>query len=95
MHLTGKEYLMALTLARNPNATVTKDRFLDQLYGGMDEPELKIIDVFICKLRKKFDRVLGDGAGHEIIQTVWGLGYNWRLVKRAEDSKKKELAKAV
>jgi two-component system cell cycle response regulator CtrA len=45
--------------------------FLNHLYGGMDEPELKIIDVFICKLRKKLKAVAGD----HYIETVWGRGY--------------------
>ena len=45
--------------------------FLNHLYGGMDEPELKIIDVFICKLRKK----LGLACGDSYIETVWGRGY--------------------
>jgi two-component system cell cycle response regulator CtrA len=46
--------------------------FLNHLYGGMDEPELKIIDVFICKLRKKLAAATG---GEHYIETVWGRGY--------------------
>jgi len=46
--------------------------FLNHLYGGMDEPELKIIDVFICKLRKKLAQATG---GNHFIETVWGRGY--------------------
>jgi two-component system cell cycle response regulator CtrA len=46
--------------------------FLNHLYGGMDEPELKIIDVFVCKLRKKLAQATG---GHHYIETVWGRGY--------------------
>ncbi|ASM72488.1 cell cycle response regulator CtrA [Pseudosulfitobacter pseudonitzschiae] len=38
----------------------------------MDEPELKIIDVFICKLRKKLSTATG---GQNYIETVWGRGY--------------------
>jgi two-component system cell cycle response regulator CtrA len=49
-----------------------KEMFLNHLYGGMDEPELKIIDVFICKLRKKLSNAT-DGENH--IETVWGRGY--------------------
>lgn len=51
---------------------VSKESFLDHLYGGMDEPEMKIIDVFICKLRKKIEKA---GARSPLIQTVWGRGY--------------------
>ncbi|MGE4562454.1 MAG: response regulator transcription factor [Rhodospirillales bacterium] len=72
IHLTGKEYgiLELLTLRRG--TTLTKEMFLNHLYGGMDEPELKIIDVFICKLRKKLSNATG---GETYIETVWGRGY--------------------
>ena len=53
VNLTGKEYQMLELLALRLGSTLTKEMFLNHLYGGMDEPELKIIDVFICKLRKK------------------------------------------
>ena len=53
LHLTGKEYAMLELLCLRKGTTLTKEMFLNHLYGGMDEPELKIIDVFICKLRKK------------------------------------------
>jgi two-component system cell cycle response regulator CtrA len=53
VHLTGKEYQMLELLSLRKGTTLTKEMFLNHLYGGMDEPELKIIDVFICKLRKK------------------------------------------
>src|SRR5580693_9153418 len=53
VHLTGKEYQMLELLSLRKGTTLTKEMFLNHLYGGMDEPELKIIDVFICKLPKK------------------------------------------
>lgn len=72
VHLTGKEYQMLELLSLRKGTTLTKEMFLNHLYGGMDEPELKIIDVFICKLRKKLDAVSG---GQNYIETVWGRGY--------------------
>jgi two-component system cell cycle response regulator CtrA len=51
LHLTGKEYGILELLALRKGTTLTKEQFLNHLYGGMYEPELKIIDVFICKLR--------------------------------------------
>ena len=72
VHLTGKEYQMLELLSLRKGTTLTKEMFLDHLYGGMDEPELKIIDVFICKLRKKIAQAT-DNANY--IQTVWGRGY--------------------
>jgi two-component system, cell cycle response regulator CtrA len=71
VHLTGKEYQMLELLSLRKGTTLTKEMFLNHLYGGMDEPELKIIDVFICKLRKK----LQAAAGQHYIETVWGRGY--------------------
>ncbi len=72
VHLTGKEYQMLELLSLRKGTTLTKEMFLNHLYGGMDEPELKIIDVFICKLRKKVSEAT-DGANY--IETVWGRGY--------------------
>jgi two-component system cell cycle response regulator CtrA len=72
VHLTGKEYQMLELLSLRKGTTLTKEMFLNHLYGGMDEPELKIIDVFICKLRKKL-AVASGGESH--IETVWGRGY--------------------
>jgi two-component system, cell cycle response regulator CtrA len=72
VHLTGKEYQMLELLSLRKGTTLTKEMFLNHLYGGMDEPELKIIDVFICKLRKKLAEATG---GDNYIETVWGRGY--------------------
>ena len=72
VHLTGKEYQMFELLSLRKGTTLTKEMFLNHLYGGMDEPELKIIDVFICKLRKKLSKATD---GDNYIQTVWGRGY--------------------
>ncbi|MBT5191825.1 MAG: response regulator transcription factor [Rhodospirillaceae bacterium] len=72
LHLTGKEYAMLELLSLRKGTTLTKEMFLNHLYGGMDEPELKIIDVFICKLRKKLANATG---GEHYIETVWGRGY--------------------
>jgi two-component system cell cycle response regulator CtrA len=72
VHLTGKEYEMLELLSLRKATTVSKEMLFNQLYGGMNEPEIKIIDVFICKLRKK----LADASkGKDYIKTVWGQGY--------------------
>ncbi len=72
IHVTGKEYAMLELLSLRKGTTLTKDMFLNHLYSGMDEPELKIIDVFICKLRKKLSHACG---GENYIETIWGRGY--------------------
>jgi len=72
LHLTGKEYGILELLSLRKGTTLTKEMFLNHLYGGMDEPELKIIDVFVCKLRKKLGNATG---GNNYIETVWGRGY--------------------
>ncbi len=85
VHLTGKEYQMLELLSLRKGTTLTKEMFLNHLYGGMDEPELKIIDVFICKLRKKLSEATG---GENYIETVWGRGYVLREPQSAEAKRK-------
>ena len=82
VHLTGKEYAMLELLSLRKGTTLTKEMFLNHLYGGMDEPELKIIDVFICKLRKKLALACG---GENYIETVWGRGYVLRDLDEMEE----------
>ncbi len=88
LHLTGKEYGILELLSLRKGSTLTKEMFLNHLYGGMDEPEVKIIDVFICKLRKKLQDAAG---GDNYIETVWGRGY---VLRDPEEDKQKEAANA-
>jgi two-component system cell cycle response regulator CtrA len=74
VHLTGKEFAILELLVLRKGMVLTKEAFLNHLYGGMDEPEMKIIDVFICKLRKK----LAQAGATNLIGTVWGRGYMMR-----------------
>jgi two-component system cell cycle response regulator CtrA len=80
VHLTVKEYRMLEFLSLRKGTTLTKEMFLNQLYGGMDEPEIKIIDVFMCKIRKKLANA-SNGKGY--IETVWGRGYLLREPREA------------
>jgi two-component system, cell cycle response regulator CtrA len=75
VYLTLKEYQMLELLSLRKGMTLTKEMFLNHLYGGLDEPEPKIIDVFICKLRKKLVNASG---GSDYIETIWGRGYRLR-----------------
>lgn len=72
LHLTSKEYGILELLTLRKGSLLTKEMFLNHLYGGIDEPDLKIIDVFVCKLRKKLAEAAG---GLNYIETVWGRGY--------------------
>ena len=83
LHLTGKEYGILELLALRKGTTLTKEMFLNHLYNGRDEPELKIIDVFVCKLRKKLSEATG---GENYIETVWGRGYVLRDPRPEEES---------
>ncbi|QDH13783.1 response regulator transcription factor [Formicincola oecophyllae] len=74
VHLTGKEYAILELLVMRKGAILTKDMFLNHLYGGIDEPEIKIIDVFICKLRRKLQKC----GVENLITTIWGRGYIMR-----------------
>ncbi|GAA6165131.1 response regulator transcription factor [Pelagimonas sp. KU-00592-HH] len=89
VHLTGKEYQMLELLSLRKGTTLTKEMFLNHLYGGMDEPELKIIDVFICKLRKKLSEATG---GETYIETVWGRGYVLRDPAPVENTREQRVA---
>lgn len=75
MILTNKEYAILELLAMKSGSVLAKEIFLNHIYGGMDEPELKIIDVFVCKIRKKIAELTG---GLNLIETVWGRGYIMR-----------------
>ena len=86
LHLTGKEYGILELLSLRKGTTLTKEMFLNHLYGGMDEPEPKIIDVFVCKLRKK---LMTAAKGDNYIETVWGRGYVLREPAAAAASLKK------
>jgi two-component system, cell cycle response regulator CtrA len=83
VNLTGKEYQMLELLSLRRGTTITKGMFLSQLYGGMDEPEIKIIDVFMCKIRKKLATA---SNGKDYIETVWGRGY---LLREPEEASAK------
>ena len=72
VHLSDKEYDLLELLSQHKGTVVTKEMFLAHLYNGIKEPELKIIDVFVCHLRKKLARATG---GNHYIETVWGRGY--------------------
>ena len=75
VYLTGKEYKLLEILCLRKGNAITKEMVLNQLYGGMDEPEIKIIDVFLCKVRKKLANASG---GKNYIETIWGHGYMLR-----------------
>lgn len=84
IHLTSKEYSILELLVLRKGSILTKEMFLNHLYGGMDEPDLKIIDVFVCKLRKKLSK---ETDGINYIETVWGRGY------KLNESDEKDAAK--
>jgi len=89
VHLTGKEYGILELLSLRKGTTLTKEMFLNHLYGGIDEPELKIIDVFVCKLRKKLSAAC---EGENYIETVWGRGYVLRDPAPGKTRHEKEVA---
>lgn len=86
IHLTGKETSILELMAMRKGVTVSKDQFLNNLYGGIDEPEQKIIDVFMCKLRKKLIKIIGE----DYIKTDWGRGYHLQEPKAGRKKSPKE-----
>lgn len=90
LHLTGKEYALLELLCLRKGTTISKEQFLNHLYDGMDEPEMKIIDVFLCKMRRKMEKI---ARGEKYIQTVWGRGYILKeMHPAAEPHKKKKIS---
>ena len=76
--LNAKEFRIIEFLGLRKGAVLRKGAFLNHLCGGIDEPEPKIIDVFMCKLRRK----LADaGASGVVIDTIWGQGYILREMR--------------
>ncbi|MCI1437778.1 MAG: helix-turn-helix domain-containing protein [Acetobacter indonesiensis] len=71
VHLAGKEFAILELLALRKEASLSKETLLNHLYGGRDEPDIKIIDVFVCKLRKKHHAA----GAKDLIATIWGRGY--------------------
>jgi two-component system cell cycle response regulator CtrA len=72
VRLSSKEYEILELLSLRKGTILTKEMFLNHLYAEMPEPEVKIIDVFVCKLRKKLAQASG---GRHYIETIWGRGY--------------------
>ncbi len=90
--LTNKEYAILELLAMKKGAILSKETFLNHIYGGLDEPELKIVDVFICKLRKKIADLSG---GINLIETVWGRGYTLRDIDDEDENEENHHQKRV
>ena len=72
VHLSKKEYQILELLSLRKGATLTKEMFLNHLYDGANDPNGKIIDVFISKLRKKLASACD---GEHYIETVWTRGH--------------------
>lgn len=92
VHLTSKEYAILELLAMRKGSVLTKEMFLNHLYGGIDEPELKIIDVFVCKLRRKLYEA---SNGRNYIETVWGRGYMLRDFEDEAEEEPQELSRSL
>lgn len=73
-HLTGLEARLLTALAIDPSRIYSKDDLMDHLYSGDDEPDKKIVDVMVCKLRHK---LLEMNGGLDVVRTVWGRGYQF------------------
>lgn len=88
IYLTKKEYTILELLIKRKPSVVAKETFLSHLYHNIcDEPNPKIIDVFVCKLRKKLINIAGDLDITPKIRTVWGRGYMIHLGQADEYSK--------
>jgi two-component system, cell cycle response regulator CtrA len=75
MRITRLEYQLLEFLALAPNMVRTKAAILTQLYLLEDEPHSRVIDAYICRIRREIARLGGDA---DLIETVWGRGYMMR-----------------
>ncbi len=75
IHLTTKEYAVLELLALRRGNTISKEALVNHIYSGLDEPDPKIVDVFICRIRRKIAEQAG---GLNYIETAWGRGYRLR-----------------
>ena len=72
--LSRREHAIFQQLALNACKVISKAAIYDAVYGMADEqPFDKVIDVYICKIRKKIDTAAP--SGHQYIETVHGRGY--------------------
>ena len=69
--VSRREFAVLELLFLKQGTILNKTAFLNHLYCGAEEPEMKTIDVIICRLRKK---LAAAGVG-TLIDTVWGCGY--------------------
>lgn len=77
LRLTNQESSLMMALTARLNQVVSKESILETLYAHRpnEQPELKIIDVFVCKLRKKLADVIGARDANNLLKTEWGRGY--------------------
>ena len=84
VHLTAREFAIIEIMAQRKGQPVSKQSLMTHLYAADsgEEPAPKIIDVFVCKLRKK---IMEASGGADYIGTIWGTGYVLRnpVAKRA------------
>lgn len=71
VRLTPTEFAILELLVLREGAPLSRRAIMDHLYGGRDEPGDRIVDVCLCKLRKK----LAEARAADLIGTVWGAGY--------------------
>jgi two-component system, cell cycle response regulator CtrA len=71
LHISRREFAVLELLFLKQGVILNKTAFLNHLYCGADEPDMKTIDVIICRLRKK----LATAGVPTLIDTVWGCGY--------------------
>jgi two-component system cell cycle response regulator CtrA len=74
VRLTRAELSLLKLLWLHKGETLSREILLNHLYGGVDEPEPRIIDVFVATLRFKIFKAT-DGVEVIRIDTIAGRGY--------------------
>lgn len=73
---TTKEYELLLFLAQHPNRVFTKEELFTQIWAMESMGQIATVTVHINKLREKIEY---DTAKPQYIETIWGVGYRFRV----------------
>ena len=84
--LSKSMIMLAFLLTDSPNKIVSKEQIMFHLYSASndDVPDIKIVDVFVCKIRNAFKDI--SPGSDAFIQTVWGRGYSFQPQKYSKET---------
>ena len=73
---TTKEFDLLVFLAQNPNHVFTKEELFKEIWDMESVGDIATVTVHIKKIREKIEM---DTAKPQYIETIWGVGYRFKL----------------